>query len=297
MFSKASSIPVAVLCVTMATAPQTASAIDDDVQKALIAAAAVAGVAAIAHHHKNHSNGEHSNNVDYEAEYERGFRDGKYHADFNNYNDSEAYSDGFDAGLHDRNVQLAHNQKNYWEEDRHTAPQKPLNGCIREAADRWYVPRSDITPTSSSKAGDHRWEVIVSAGYHRATCVARSNGQVQSFEDRETNTHWGHNSSHGRDTHAYSTSEYDATTQFRCSWGRPSHNKYCSAGISRGDPGSASIRVRTPRGGERTLNFSRRNVQTPDGGHLTWGKDGGDWYIGIDDREFYVIPEAAIYGG
>jgi len=32
------------------------------------------------------------------------------------------------------------------------------------------------------------------------------------------------------------------------------------------------------------------------GGRLTWGKDRGDWYIGIDDREFYIVPEAAIYG-
>ena len=297
MFSKTPSIPVAVLCVAMVTAPQTASAMDDDARKALIAAAAIAGVAAIAHHNKNHSDGKHNNNADYEAEFERGFRDGKYHADFNNYNDSEAYSDGYDSGRHDRNVQLAHNQRNYWEEDRHAGPEKPRKGCIREAADRWYVPRRDITPTSSRKAGDNRWEVIVSAGYHRATCVASKNGQVRSFEDQETNTHWGHNASHGRDSHPYSTNEYDATTEFRCSWGRPSHNKYCAAGISRGRGGIATINVRTPNGGERTLNFSGRNVQTPDGGQLTWGKHEGDWYIDIDDREYYVIPEAAIYGG
>ena len=117
---------------------------------------------------------------------------------------------------------------------------------------------------------------------------------MRSFEDQETNTHWGHNASHGRDTDAYSTNEYDETTQFRCSWGRPSHNKYCSAGISRGNPGSATINVRTPHGGERTLNFSPRNVQTPDGGRPTWVQQDGDWYVGIDDREFYVIPAAAI---
>lgn len=296
MFPSRPTYAIAVLCAALIATPQAARA-DDDVQKALIAAAAVAGVAAIVHHNKNHSKGKHSNDANYEAEYERGYRDGKYHADFNNYNGSDAYADGYDSGLHDRNVQLAHNQPNYWDEDRHSAPDKPRNGCIREAADRWYVPQRDITPTSSRTLGERRWEVIVAAGYHRATCVANRKGQVQSFDDGETHTDWGHNASHGHDRHPYSTDEFDATTQFRCSWGRPSHNKYCAAGISRGDSGSASIRVRTPHGGERTLNFSRRNVQTPDGGYLTWGRENGDWYIGIDDREFYVIPEAAVYGG
>jgi hypothetical protein len=33
------------------------------------------------------------------------------------------------------------------------------------------------------------------------------------------------------------------------------------------------------------------------GGGLTWGKQGDDWYIGIDNREFCVVPEAAVFGG
>lgn len=95
----------------------------------------------------------------------------------------------------------------------------------------------------------------------------------------------------------YSTSEYRATAYFRCSLGSPTHDQMCPGGIHRGDPGSASIRIRRPDGRERVLNFDRGDVTTPDGGRLTWGKDGGEWYIGIDDREFYVVPEAAVSGG
>ncbi len=98
-------------------------------------------------------------------------------------------------------------------------------------------------------------------------------------------------------TGRYTTAEYDATTSFRCSMNEPNHDKQCPAGIRRGDSGSASIRVTTPVGSERTLNFHGGDVTTPDGGDLTWGKQGDEWYIGIDDREFYIVPEAAVYGG
>ena len=98
-------------------------------------------------------------------------------------------------------------------------------------------------------------------------------------------------------TAPYTTADYDATTILSCSRGKPSHDHDCPAGILRGDAGSASIRVTGPDGTERVFNFSDGDVTTPDGGELTWGKQGDDWYIGIDDREFYIIPEAAVSGG
>jgi len=105
-------------------------------------------------------------------------------------------------------------------------------------------------------------------------------------------------------TAPYTTEEYDATTILNCevreapNMEQPvTHSQDCPAGIMRGDPGSASIRIMQPNGVERVLNFEADNVTTPDGGELTWGKEeSGDWYIGIDNREFYIIPEAAIYG-
>ncbi len=98
-------------------------------------------------------------------------------------------------------------------------------------------------------------------------------------------------------TSPYSTAEYDATTLLSCSQGAPTHDGTCAAGILRGAAGEASIRVTGPGGRERVLNFTRDDVTTPDGGRLTWGKQGDDWYIGIDDQEFYRVPVAAIEGG
>jgi hypothetical protein len=94
----------------------------------------------------------------------------------------------------------------------------------------------------------------------------------------------------------YSTSKYDATTTLRCSLNKPTHDKHCAAGIHRSSSGSASIRITTPVGTERTLKFDKDNVTTPNGGNLDWGKQGDEWYIGIDDREFYIVPDVAVYG-
>jgi len=90
---------------------------------------------------------------------------------------------------------------------------------------------------------------------------------------------------------------YHARGIARCSVGRPTHNRQCNYGVIRGTQGSASVHVTKIGGGERILNFHAGNVTTPQPGRLTWGKQGDDWFIGIDGREFYVIPEAAIVGG
>ena len=52
-----------------------------------------------------------------------------------------------------------------------------------------------------------------------------------------------------------------------------------------------------PAGEERVLNFDDGEVTMPDGGDLTWDQREGDWHIGIDGREYYVVPEAVVYGG
>jgi len=100
-------------------------------------------------------------------------------------------------------------------------------------------------------------------------------------------------------TAPYTTPEYDATTLLPCSLGDPSHNKSCPAGIRRGPPGSgsATIRITAPDGSERVLEFADGGVTSPGGGELTWGKQGDEWYIGIDNRVYYAVPEAAVFGG
>ena len=100
-------------------------------------------------------------------------------------------------------------------------------------------------------------------------------------------------------TAPYTTAEYDATTLLPCSTGTAAHDRHCPAGIRRGAPGSglATIRVTAPDGTEHVMVFEDGAVSTPGGGELTWDKPGDEWHIGIDQREFYVVPEAAVHGG
>jgi hypothetical protein len=95
----------------------------------------------------------------------------------------------------------------------------------------------------------------------------------------------------------YSTKQYTATAYFRCSVGSADHDQQCPGGIDRGKHGSATIRIRTPSGFERVLKFEHDNVTTPDRGKVDWSKHGDDFYVGIDNHEFYIVPEAAIHGG
>jgi len=98
-------------------------------------------------------------------------------------------------------------------------------------------------------------------------------------------------------TAPYTTADYDATTLLPCSFGQPRRDGNCPAGISRGDGGSASVRIMKPNGEERVLNFSGDSVSTSDGGKLDTSQTDGDWLIGVDGQEFYRVPEAAIFGG
>jgi len=98
-------------------------------------------------------------------------------------------------------------------------------------------------------------------------------------------------------TAPYTTAEYDATTLLSCSLNEPLNGKSCPAGILRGDQGSASVRIMKLDGEERVLDFDGDQLSTPDGGDLNWKIQDGDWLINIDDREFYFVPEAVIFGG
>ena len=91
---------------------------------------------------------------------------------------------------------------------------------------------------------------------------------------------------------------FDATGFFKCSAGKPSHDLQCGFWVRRANNGAATISVKRPaRNDNRTLEFTKNDVKSPQPGRLTWGKKDDTWYIGIDNNEFYVVPEAAIVGG
>jgi hypothetical protein len=94
----------------------------------------------------------------------------------------------------------------------------------------------------------------------------------------------------------YDGKGYTATASFKCSVGNDSHDQWCPGGIMRKGNNSASVTVLFPNRYEVQYDFSQGNVTTTFDGKLTWGKDGDEWYIGIDNNLFIIIPDAAIYG-
>jgi len=166
-----------------------------------------------------------------------------------------------------------------------------------------YIDRRDGVSYAFTPTGDEPGNFVDESGrpVYRQSGLG-SDGLIFRTSDESVWVYWDatsleQSSASDYPTAPYTTAEYDATTLLRCSVGEASHDQSCPAGIHRGEGGAASIRVTAADGAERVLNFMGDDVTTPDGGDLTWGKQGGEWYIGIDDREFYVVPEAAVYGG
>lgn len=68
-----------------------------------IGAAALIGALALSHKSHNHNDNNHYGNAQYEADYERGYNDGLYNYPYHNYSRSDYYSQGFEAGVRQRN--------------------------------------------------------------------------------------------------------------------------------------------------------------------------------------------------
>ncbi len=68
-----------------------------------IGAAALIGALVLSHKSHHHSDGKHNSSHQWEADHERGYRDGLYNQAYHNYSRSDAYSQGYAAGVQQRN--------------------------------------------------------------------------------------------------------------------------------------------------------------------------------------------------
>lgn len=74
---------------------------------AAVAGAAILG-ALLSHKSHHHEDGDHHSDRDSELQYERGYTDGLHNAAYHNYDRSDAYSNGYSAGVQQRNANLSH---------------------------------------------------------------------------------------------------------------------------------------------------------------------------------------------
>lgn len=102
--------------------------------KVALGAAALIGVAMLAHQ-SHHRDGKHGQDEKSVAEFDRGYRDGLHHERYHNYDNTNAYSDGYNAGQQDRDERTSYRAR----DGRHSGNQR-------------YVSLDDLVGSNGSSA-------------------------------------------------------------------------------------------------------------------------------------------------
>lgn len=116
-----------------------------------IGAAALIGAAVLAHQ-SHHRDGKHDQDEKSVAEFDRGYRDGLHHERYHNYNDTAAYSDGYDAGQRQRDEQLRHHRSDSTLPPPHVAINREDDAAtvtFRGGCEVLFAPSGEMTKWSS----------------------------------------------------------------------------------------------------------------------------------------------------
>ena len=100
-------------------------------------------------------------------------------------------------------------------------------------------------------------------------------------------------------TDAKTENGFHAEGTVPCSIGSDSFDHACTFGVLRA-PSGATIIVNRPDSGEvRALTFTSADqvFVAHDGAGLAWYRKDDNWWISANGSEFYLIPDAAIFGG
>lgn len=150
---------------------------------AAVAAAAIIGAIALSSksHHRNDQYNEDSRQL---AEFDRGHRDGLYSEAYHNYSNSQAYKDGYNSGVQEREQQT-----------RHRAGRRGWGGYAQyvELSDlnyqdsRWAFGQLDRrgfrrTGGYQSDGGRSETALYYNSGSHQCVNVSARDGRIQSVE-------------------------------------------------------------------------------------------------------------------
>jgi hypothetical protein len=93
--------------------------------------------------------------------------------------------------------------------------------------------------------------------------------------------------------------KFDASGNTRCSTGSPTLNLQCAFRVARKAGGSAELWLDRPaaKGQTRVLLFSQGKFTSRDSAKVTTRKESDTWYVTVDGKEVYMIPDAMILGG
>lgn len=147
-----------------------------------IAAAAILGVAALAH--KSHERHEkHSQDEKSVAEFDRGYRDGLHHERYHNYNNTSAYSDGYNAGQRKRDQQTQHRSHDGHHSGYHAyVSLNDLVGVRGASADSALRSRG-FNDTGGYKQGQRSITLWYNARSHQCVKAVTKAGRIKRFQN------------------------------------------------------------------------------------------------------------------
>ncbi|ABC62374.1 hypothetical protein [Erythrobacter litoralis] len=76
----------------------------------VVAGAAILG-ALLGHKSHHHDDGKHHDDYATEQQYDRGYQDGLHNASYHNYDRSDSYANGYEAGVEEREANLRHHKR------------------------------------------------------------------------------------------------------------------------------------------------------------------------------------------
>jgi hypothetical protein len=148
--------------------------------KVALGAAALLGVAALAHRSHERDEARH-NNEQQVAEYERGYRDGLYHQPYHDYNRSQSYVDGYNAGQQKRDAETRYRSPH----GHHSGQASFVNvndlvGARASSADD-TLNRRGFVAKGGYKSGNQSFATWWNAGTRQCVQAVTADGRIQAL--------------------------------------------------------------------------------------------------------------------
>ncbi len=146
---------------------------------AVVAGAAILG-ALLSHKSHHHENDRHLEDAQAEQQYERGYTDGMHNASYHNYDRSDAYSNGYTAGVSERNANLSHHsgRGGY----RSYAQINDLNGA-RAAGGMSELERRGFRQVDNFATGNTRYSIQWQPQSRQCVQVTIADGKLYDVRD------------------------------------------------------------------------------------------------------------------
>jgi hypothetical protein len=91
---------------------------------------------------------------------------------------------------------------------------------------------------------------------------------------------------------------YNATADINCVTSVGGKTGPCKAGVIRRGNGNATVELKTPDGGQRTITFTGgKATGSNSSNNMTATRNGDDTIVRIGTVEVYTIPDALVFGG